>query len=193
MKTTRLVVLLFLIAFAAGTCLKHRCLGAMGGIYIKTDTQTDGKDLRSAPLRWVQVPWCALLSIKASMKCCFCVPAYVPTMCHHMQRTIVLQRWFPTEWKNYYFIILLTSVTFNKQGTSSGNLKISCATCSIKFTKYGEIIYCYYYKDWFRHWNLRKGTQTQRMHGDPQAYLHFFQNEENRLNRDTVENFINRS
>jgi hypothetical protein len=40
---------------AAGKCLPSRCV-ATTGVGTDTDTQTDGRDLLSTPLKWVQVP-----------------------------------------------------------------------------------------------------------------------------------------
>jgi hypothetical protein len=66
----RLTVLLLLhIFFASRTCLPCLCLAKKGGMQFTeplpsndksnthTDTQTDGRDLRSALLRCAQVPW----------------------------------------------------------------------------------------------------------------------------------------
>jgi hypothetical protein len=46
---------LFCIIVAAGTCLPGGCLATVR--VTLTDTQTDGRDLWSTPLRWAQVPW----------------------------------------------------------------------------------------------------------------------------------------
>jgi hypothetical protein len=42
--------------------------------------------------------------------------------------------------RKHYLIIVLTIVTFNKQGTSSGKSRNSYARCRSEFMKYGEII-----------------------------------------------------
>jgi hypothetical protein len=69
-RHTDAAILLSLHAFvAAGKCLSSRFLAMKGGIQFAeplpsndrrdthTDTQTDGKVLRSMPLRWAKVPW----------------------------------------------------------------------------------------------------------------------------------------
>jgi hypothetical protein len=60
--------LLLSVFVAEGTCSRGRCLATKGGIHFTghspnndrrnkhTDTQTDGMDLLSKPLRWAQVP-----------------------------------------------------------------------------------------------------------------------------------------
>jgi hypothetical protein len=66
-RLMRPTILLLLRVFnVMRKCLPCRCLAMKGGIYftesrndrkdIHTDTQTDGRDLWSTPLRWAQVP-----------------------------------------------------------------------------------------------------------------------------------------
>jgi hypothetical protein len=51
--------------FGAGTCLPNHCLATKRGrlhrttgrMHIQTHTQTDVRDLRSAPFRFAQVAW----------------------------------------------------------------------------------------------------------------------------------------
>jgi hypothetical protein len=49
------IPLLFRIFVAVGTCFPGRCLATERGIH--TNTQTDGRDLWSTPLRWAQLPY----------------------------------------------------------------------------------------------------------------------------------------
>jgi hypothetical protein len=64
-------IILLRVLLEAGTCLPSRCLAPKGGILVQlteplpwndrkdthTDTQIDGMDLLSTPLRWVRVPY----------------------------------------------------------------------------------------------------------------------------------------